>query len=411
MPMRNLIPVMFFAAVLMALLSVQSGAPWRFSNDDNGAWYTAIARTHLRAGLAATRGQDFFTRRDSGERVPYLHHPPLPGLLLAGAFGLTGRDSPRVARWTFGLMHMLTFLVIAGLARQIWDPRQDAVPFLYALAVIAVVPMSTFYGKMPNHEVPGLLFFAGGVLVWGFNRDGTSTLRQLVALALWSVAVFSSWHAAICIAAWLGVRISPPAFRRRALISLLFVGLVVALVVLHIRWANHGEAVASQAGSLRHWLLAGGGASLTETMGFWRRALGTGMGRYAYLPALLALGWVLLQIVQAWKRKTAWSALDRDLAGMAAGTVIYALLFPRAVNNHAYQGFYLLPFVALSSGCMLHRFCHAAVKERWRGRMVVCAYVFLASTCLLGTVLSVRMYRKSSPGAMRAAADIAGQYE
>lgn len=51
-----------------------------------------------------------------------------------------------------------------------------------------------------------------------------------------------------------------------------------------------------------------------------------------------------------------------------------------------------------------------SVTERWRRHMMGCGYALLAATCLLGTVLSVRMYRKSSPGAMRAAADIAGQY-
>ncbi len=133
-----------FGLVLFVLLMLHIAAPWQYANDDNGAWFSAIARSHREAGLQATLGQDFFTSRESGELVPYLHHPPFPGLVLAAAFVVTGVDAPWVARTTFALLHLISFLLIARLACQIPAVRRNMLLFAYVLSVVAVVPMSAF---------------------------------------------------------------------------------------------------------------------------------------------------------------------------------------------------------------------------------------------------------------------------
>ncbi len=77
---------------------------------------------------------------------------------------------------TFALLHLVTFALVAYLAAQVWDPARQRFLFTWVLAVVAAVPMSAYYGKMPNHEVPGLLFFLLGVVLWGF-RSGPSSAR------------------------------------------------------------------------------------------------------------------------------------------------------------------------------------------------------------------------------------------
>jgi hypothetical protein len=72
------------AVLFLGLMTLHLAGPWQYRHEDNGAWFSAIARTHLRAGLSATRGQDFFQERATGQLKPYLHHPPLLGLYLAG---------------------------------------------------------------------------------------------------------------------------------------------------------------------------------------------------------------------------------------------------------------------------------------------------------------------------------------
>jgi hypothetical protein len=398
-----------FGLLLCGLLALHIRDPWTFSNDDNGAWFSAIARTHQQAGLVATRGQDFFISRHTGELIPYLHHPPLPGLILAIAFAVTGSDSPFTARLTFALLHVLTFAVIAGLARQLWNPGRKLTLYCCVLAVTATVPMSTFYGKMPNHEVPGLLFFILGVAAWGFSDETTSVQRAALALAAWFLAVFASWHAAFCIVAWLLVRWD----RKRPLrttLSIMAVLLMVGLAGLHLLWANHGQRIPSQDQSLRHWMLGGDGASLATTFGCWRHAVGIGMGRYAYLPAILAIGWLALLVANQVRTRQALSVQERGLIGLSLGSAAYTLLFPRAVSNHAYQGFYLIPFVALASSLAIQRLCQRTGKDsRCLSERASCLGM-LTFTCILGIVLTLNMYRRPSPGAIKAAAAIESQY-
>jgi hypothetical protein len=397
-----------FGLLLGGLMALHIAAPWSFPNDDNGAWFSAVARTHLQAGLVATRGQDFFTSRQTGERIPYLHHPPLPGLILAAAFAITGSDTPATARLTFALLHLISFVVIALLARQLWKPGSGSLYPAWVVGVVATVPMSTFYGKMPNHEVPGLLFFLLGVLAWGFTGETTSGRRMALAWAAWFLAVFASWHATLCIVMWLLVQLDRKHLPRGTL-SLAAIVLMTGLAGLHLLWANHWQGVPSQEQSLRHWMAWGGGASFAENLGFLQHAVGIGISRYAYLPAILAIAWPVILVADNVRTRQSLPVQERAVLGLGLGSVVYALLFPRAVNNHAYQGFYLIPYVALASSLVIGRFCGGAgaASRPLRGRL---AFLLLILTCVAGVILSFHMVRKPSPGAVKAAAAIESQY-
>jgi len=398
-----------FGLLLCGLMSLHISDPWQFSNDDNGAWFSAIARTHQHAGLRATRGQDFFTSRETSELVPYLHHPPLPGLILAMAFTLTGSTSPATARLTFAFLHLVSFVGIACLAHQIWKPSEKPLPYFYALAVAATVPMSSFYGKMPNHEAPGLLFFTLGVLAWGFPDGPKSVRRVILALVTWFLAIFASWHAFICIVLWLLVNWDHK-HPLRVTLSLFSVILPFGLVCLHLFWANGMQSIPSQEQSLTHWTLGGGGASLLDCVGFLQHAIGIGIGRYAYLPACLAIAWIVMAIVDRVRTRHPTAPQARGLIGLCLGSVVYAVLFPRAVSNHAYQGFYLIPFVALASSVTLQRLCGQPRGESRHKCTTICGFTVLILTCVLGILLSFKMYKKHSPGAVKAAHDIERQY-
>jgi hypothetical protein len=397
-----------FAALLAALLLFRAGDPWRYPNDDNGAWYTAVARAHLGAGLAATRGQDFFLSRETGELVPYLHHPPLPGLILAAAFWATGSDSPRTARLTFALLHLATFALAALLVARVRAPDADPGLFAFALAALAAVPMSAYYGKMPNHEVPGLLFFVLGVLAWGLRSTPDAARHPVAACAAWTFAAFASWHAALCVAGWLAVQaVAGP--RRRALAALAWVAAAVALVVAQLFWAGHGALPASGSASARFWFAGSDGASIGDRLGYWNHALGIGIGRYGQLPALLSIGWVAALVVGRLRGRRP-DGLEQDVVGLGLGSLVYYLLFPRAVSFHAYQAFYLLPFVALSSSLALARVAslpQVAARAGLR-RWLVPAAVGL--TCVLGVAATLQMYRKPPARVAEAVRSLERQY-
>ncbi len=101
---------------------------------------------------------------------------------------------------------------------------------------------------------------------------------------------------------------------------------------------------------------------------------------------------------------------ERNLLGLGLGSMVYFVLFPRAVSFHAYQGFYVIPFVALTSSLALHRLLHLPfVSARARLGKSLPA-ILLMLTCILGVATTVRMYRKPSPRVLEVVRDLEIQY-
>ena len=91
----------FFALVVYAavILSIGTHADWRLLHEDNGAFQTSLALSHIRLGLARTRAHDVFFNPGTGEATLYGHHPPGTALILAAVFSATGSASRRSPAW------------------------------------------------------------------------------------------------------------------------------------------------------------------------------------------------------------------------------------------------------------------------------------------------------------------------
>lgn len=350
---RTVLPISFL--LLLCLLCIHVSYDWTFSQDDNGAWFTHVARSHLLNGISATWGQDCFTPIHSEELVPYLHHPPFVGLYLAGVFRAVGSDAPVFARGAFIVLHLLSFVLFSMLARRI---LRDRVAIAIAVLTFAIVPMSSFFGRMPNHEVPGLLFWLSGILaVWNARLAQTRMWFAIAILSGVATAV-SSWHATICFLAFL---VFAPACLfpsgRKFRLSLLFAVIASATAVLfHILVCARHFAVTPWRGSLGGYMLAGGASGLSS------------MGRVLMLSfknGLLLFGgvpWIVLLVMfipSARQRIVDWRIRGSLPWALSAGTVFYCLLFPRAISFHGYQLFYLLPLVSLCFGSACGRLSHS----------------------------------------------------
>jgi hypothetical protein len=405
------VAVVGLGAVLVALLLIRIGAPWQYQNDDNGAWYSAVARAHLLKGLGQTRGQDFFVARTDGRLVPYLHHPPLLGLYLAGVFRLSGRDTPAVARLAMAALHLLSYALFVALAARLLPGRRAAQ--LWAALVFAVVPLSGFFGKMPNHEGPALFFLLGGALALihaAARPRGWPAWACLGGLAL-LLAGFTAWHA---LAAGTGVA-AVLVFSRRPCerVTAGYIGaaglvLAAVLVPLHMRWANHGRWLASQGESARHWMaFSGGMTGLRDYVGDLLHAFSYACQYEGLLPTLLAVAWLMQA---GWRRLRGepLAAEETFLAALWAGSFGYQLGFAELARVHPYQQMLLLPFVALASARVVGGIAAALAPRR---RLRLAALVFLAAATLGASAAQyVKLYRKPSPAALARAADIQRQY-
>jgi hypothetical protein len=269
--------------------------------------------------------------------------------------------------------------------------------------------MSAYYGKMPNHEVPGLFFFLLGVVLWGFCAGTPSTRNVLLAGAAWALAAFSSWHAILCVLGWLAMQWD--ARRRRAVaVSVVWMVAVTALALLHLLWAGDWALLESQSRSAGYWFAGSDGSSLGARARFLRHALGIGINRFAQLPALLSIGWLLTLGLAGLRHRRPPDRLERNLLGLGLGSMVYYLLFPRAVSFHAYQGFYTIPFVALTSSVALHRLELARFfAERPRLQRALPALA-LGLTCVIGVVSTVLMYRTPSTRVLEVVRTLESQY-
>ncbi|HEY3214905.1 MAG TPA: hypothetical protein VGK93_00285 [Candidatus Eisenbacteria bacterium] len=423
-PLRNEVLHGCLAAALLAtLLSIRIGAPWTYIHDDNGAWTQAVAAAHLKAGLGRTRGQDFLLRRADGALVAYLHHPPLYPLVTAATYRVVGRSGPLVTRLVPATFHLLGFLGLALLARALMPG--SAARRILALWLFALVPMSSFFGKMPFNESLGSCFVTWGTALAALwlrklgdaapstapRPGGAPSLTLLGSAACWVLACLSSWPT-YPVLAGVGAALVLEARRRpgqpvlRAALLLGATGMASgAMVLAQLAWAGGGDL----GGFLRAGRVWGG--ALVEPSEL-ARQLGVVLDNhrryFGNVPFALFVAWCVLRI-RGWRRdrRLAWE--DRLLLFAGAGCALWALAFAKQVALHAYGQFWFLPFETLAAADLAVR-----MWERLADRPGPRAA--LAAAALAVTVLSsawVLAYRYTHPHgyAIRTAAALARDYE
>ena len=145
------------------LLTIGITRDYRLKHEDNNALHATFARAHLQLGLGTTKAQNYFYSPARGSGEFYANHPPAPGLALAAAYFLTGRDGPLVTRVTAVVFHVLSAALLLGLARRIFPRPREA---LLATLLFVLLPQSAFFGRMLNHEV--LVLPAALLIVRGY---------------------------------------------------------------------------------------------------------------------------------------------------------------------------------------------------------------------------------------------------
>lgn len=358
----------FFLVILLCLLSFHIDEPWSYRHDDNGALYSSIARTHALKGLQATRGQDFLVSRVDGHLIPYLHHPPLLGLYLAAAFRVAGKDTPLIARMSVTLLHALSFIVFCFIVFKVFGNRTWAA--VWAMMVFTVAPLSTFFGKMPNHEPIALLFLLCGIYSYLAHSDGRPSDRRWLAAGAfsWMLAIFSSWQAAFMIA---GVALHGLWSKNRQGKSFGLMTWIVSfpallLVLAQMLWANHGNLLATQQQSLGIWLLP---RSAQSYLAYFSQILINAVRYSGILPPIFSAAW-LITFLQRKEKEPAARTLGWLLIFPAAGSVLFNLLFAKAGRFHPYHQLYWLPFIAIQSAWAVEAIRdRLAPHHRWLPRL------------------------------------------
>jgi hypothetical protein len=414
------------ATVLAALLAIEIDAPWQYIHDDNGAWTQAVASAHLRAGLGATRGQDFFVRRADDALVPYLHHPPLFSLVVAAVYALTDAHGVVATRAIAAACHLAALLGLARLAGILYPG--DALRRALALVVFAVVPMSAFFGKMPFNEPLGLAFVTWACVATASFRARGEPRMLGTAVALWALACLSSWPAfailfaifGLFAAEWLlprgggtrtaGARVPDAhgvaearaaAGARGATIALAATGAaMLALVLGHLAWAARGEITLF--GAANHWGVHGlTPARFLRSIG---KAFDLHRMYFANVPFVLALVWVARTLARLVRAPASVAPASRLIAAGWLGCALWALAFLQQITNHGYGQFWFLPFEALAAAdAAAAAWRSLAPRPRLRAALATLA---IAGTLVSSAITLQYRYSRTHSYAVRTAAEI-----
>jgi hypothetical protein len=359
----------------LALLTIGIREDWRLLHEDNGAFHTTLALSHLRLGLGATRAHDLFYEPATGHSFPYGHHPPALALTLASAFALMGSDAPWVARSVAIAFHLGSLLLFAGRLRRHLPPGAA----LAGLFVFATLPMSSFFGRMVDYEPLGL--FAALLALSGFDRLLGSGWSRGLGLLLagvvlgglvdWSGFFFAGSIAAV--AAYRAFRGEPGAARAAVAVAAAAAA-VLALDVAHLVWANHGSF-----DRLRE-VMPGRGLPTPPLAAF---ALGL-LERYRRYFTLAGLDASILTAValaaprSAFARRVFGTPRGADLRSLllaiGGAAAAYVLAAPFWAAKHAYWQFYFLPYTVFA--IVLAARLLWSIAGRWRAASRVAVVVF-----------------------------------
>jgi 4-amino-4-deoxy-L-arabinose transferase-like glycosyltransferase len=311
--------------------------------------------------------------------VPYGHHPPTLGVLLAGWFRLLGDDGPRTARALPACFHLVSALLVFAILRR----HYPGPPGLVAALAFAVVPMSSYFGKMVNFEPLVLPFVIAAVFGW-WEWAETGRARALVASAACVAAgALVDWPMLLVPVVLLadGLRRARRGEGGRFVRAGLALAIGSALIGIAIAtWASApvGSSELGRAFSFR--------SRLHGRYPWWRLAgkLVDYNRRYFTEPVFVA------SLVAAWLlARAAWrdgrvAARERLLALFGAVGLLPVVAFPTSARYHAYWQFYLLPYATLSVAYVLDTLAMRIPARRLAYAVVVVGVLVSSGVTLAG---------------------------
>ena len=365
------------AAVLVVaslLLSIGLTKDWRLLHEDNGAFYTTLALSHIRVGLAATRGHDVLVLAKTGEAQAYGHHPPGVALLLAAAFAAAGSDAPAVARSVPIAFHFGSVALALFLFGRLLPPRPAALGGLF----FAVVPMSAYFGRMVGYEPIALFAVLLELVGWTlFRQEGARKGLLLLAAGI-ALGGFIDWA------------------------PFLFAGVLAAVELLDLRAKRTpsaaalavllGTGAAMLTLDLAHLAAAGGLASFGDVLAKDRSLGGPSAAdfllgqleafrRYfthAGLGSALAVAFVLVRPHGRFARALRLDdlVLRRFLAVAALAPLAWVLAAPAWSDVHPYWKFYFLPYTGASAGLVAGSLARGLASRPRLSRAILTCFAF-----------------------------------
>lgn len=317
------------AVIFLGITTFKISRPWELLHDDNGAFYTTIALSHLRLGFSKTLGHNF----------SYPNHPSGLGLILTPVVALFGPQNRAAIRFVPIVLHLLGLVWLLGYIYKAYGARLAVI----GAYVLALIPMSSFFGRLVNFEpflLPALILF----ILSYFQRN----LFLVVIASLWGSLI--DWPFYFGLLACLGHAVisylaTKEKRRLKVAIFLALLGLIWGVLALaHIGLAFGAEGLLKVLDRVHYATHPQESHSAIQIFGhileYTRR----------YYTEVLFLGGILYFWIKAhaFYRERALALKDQVILVFFATGFLNIVLAPNYARIHHYWGFYLMPFMVLS---------------------------------------------------------------
>jgi len=360
----------------------------------NGAYYSMVARNHLRYGFLKTRFMSMRNTYFNPSEMKYnLHHPPLVGILTALSFSWFG-ESERAARFIPIVFSLASIVIIFLLVRELWGDKIA----LWASFFTAIMPMDVFYG--PQVEVFGslvLFFILVSYLTYRKWRQKSSVGYLVLSLLCFLIAICTEWTG-YYILILIGIEeISGRRHNRNfspLLLSYIIIGIGGFILYLNtIRVIAGSIFGGGWIDSLLFRLNITAKSSLSSfTFSAYILKLGIYLFSYFGSPILLlsAIGFLQLFSSIKEKQKKAKNMLTANLLVLGW---LHPLFFKNAVYIHSYTLFNLTPSFALLSAIGIVGIQNYLIRNKIRWQQLFLSSILILCVVNTGTNLAYQ-YKK-----------------
>ncbi len=323
-----------------AFLSFRIGAAWLGHQDANGAWISAALRNYERYSFGGLSGLvTFDTTPELLNQIPdyYIRHPPL-AVWISYPFIAASGFHEALVRIIYAGCTLISAAALATLTKRLLGRGE-----IWALALYLFTPMMLYFGRMPDHEAPALMFvlLLAIVLVDWIRRP---TRKRFVVAAMLMVALaWTAWGGLILGISLCGILLFAYRRRWRGLLGLIAAGIIPALAVIlyyQLIWSGAIEEL------INFFIWRTSNASGTrETAAFTAIEY---VARIAlrlftlFTPTVLALA-----IIGIWQARRGTRLSIAILSGFLFGALAFILVFRNASFIHDYYLIYFAPGIAL----------------------------------------------------------------
>ncbi|MDX2160120.1 MAG: glycosyltransferase family 39 protein [bacterium] len=354
---RDVLAVVPVLLIAWLLLTINLGGAWVGHQDANGAWISTAALNFQHHGFLTLSGLPALDTTPSLAAPPryYTSHPPIAVWLPTALISVIGYDET-VMRFTFAALTLIGAAALYRLVRGLLGERWA----WWTLAFYIAMPMTAYFGRMPDHEAPALLWgFLFALVLTAYLRRGQRHHLMLLAL-LAVIQAWTAWGGLILVWALCAAGMYANRARVRELVGVAVIGGAAAVAVL-----GYYQLVWSGAIDDLLWRLVW--RTSAQSGGIGSETFSAAEYVVVALVRVLTLGTpsiAVLALIGTWRapiRSTLPPGTPGEIMRLAralplafiAGGAAFMLIFRNAAYIHDYYLIYVTPGIALlAAGAM-----------------------------------------------------------